>query len=222
MRHRVREVSAASPPRSSPARTAVVALAALSAIAGLFVALALVGRGFDVEGFDRSVTDGVHGLFGADARGTMRILTYLGGTQVALPLTALVALGLARLRDRPAMVGLIVAYAATQAIVTLVKLLVGRDRPAGSLEQVGGYAFPSGHSATAVALYGALALIVARRWGPRGRVAAIAGAVLLAAIVGVTRVYLGVHYPTDVLGGWLLGATVLAVAWRLFATRPAA
>jgi undecaprenyl-diphosphatase len=154
----------------------------------------------------------------------MRVLTYLGALQVALPLCLFVSILLARLRDRGALVALVAAYAATQAIVTLVKVLVERDRPAGSdaLAHVGGYAFPSGHSATAVAVYGALALIAVRRLGPRVRTAAIAVAVLLAVIVGVTRVYLGVHYPTDVLGGWLLGGAVLAVVWRLAVTRSAA
>jgi membrane-associated phospholipid phosphatase len=219
----VRDVSTAETPRTSPARSAALTLAALTAIAALFVGLALIGRAIDVTGVDRSVARDVQALFSAQARGTMRVLTHLGALQVALPLTLLVALVLAGLRDRRAALGLLVAYAATQAIVTLVKVLVARDRPAGSdpLDHVGGYAFPSGHSATAVAVYGALALIAARHLGPRARVAAIALAIVLAAVVGTTRVYLGVHYPTDVLGGWLLGTAVLGVTWRLLVTPPA-
>ena len=105
-----------------------------------------------------------------------------------------------------------------------MKVIVERARPDGAeaLATAGGYAFPSGHSATAVALYGALALIVARHGDARARRAAIAAAVALSVLVGVTRVYLGVHYPTDVLAGWLLGGAVLAVAWRLAVTPPAA
>jgi undecaprenyl-diphosphatase len=212
-----------SAPSSAPAtaRTVALAVAGLAAITGLFVLLATLGRTIDVTGFDHSVARGVHSLLSDDAAGAMRVLTYVGALQVALPLCVLVAVVLARVHDRRAMVALIVVYAATQAIVTLIKVLVERDRPAGSEALIGGYAFPSGHSATAVAVYGALALIAVRHLGPRVRTAAIAAAALLAITVGITRVYLGVHYPTDVLGGWLLGGAVLAVVWRLAVVRPA-
>jgi len=122
------------------------------------------------------------------------------------------------------MVALSCANTATQAIVTLVKVIVERARPdsAEALSHAGGYAFPSGHSATAVVVYGALALIAARRGGARARAAAIVAAVALAGLVGITRVYLGVHFPSDVLAGWLLGGAVLAVVWRLAVGRPAA
>ena len=64
-----------------------------------------------------------------------------------------------------------------------------------------GYSFPSGHSSTAVTAYGSLALIRPRRWLK-------VLAVLLPLLVGFSRVCLGVHYPTDVLAGWALGALV--------------
>jgi membrane-associated phospholipid phosphatase len=67
-----------------------------------------------------------------------------------------------------------------------------------------GYGFPSGHSQTAVILWGAIASYVRKRW-------AWAVAVLLMALIGFSRVYLGVHFPTDVLGGWALGAVLLAL-----------
>jgi len=202
-----------------------LALAALSAIAGLFVLLAALGRGRDITTTDRSIADGLRDLAPGEAMtSAMRVLTHLGATDVALPLGLLVALLLYRAGDRRAMVALIGAYAATQAIVTLVKVIVERARPdsAEAFATAGGYAFPSGHSATAVALYGALALIAARHGGARARRLAIGVAVTLAVLVGITRVYLGVHYASDVLAGWLLGGLVLAVVWRLAVTRPAA
>ncbi len=218
------EVFAPSP-QPGPARTIALALAALAAIAGLFVALAILGRGHDITATDLSIADGVRSLAPGDgAASVMRVLTHLGATDVALPLCLLVAYVLARIGDRSALLGLVGAYAATQAIVTLVKVIVERARPdsAEALAQAGGYAFPSGHSATAVVTYGALALIAARHLGPGARNAAIAAAVALAVLVGITRVYLGVHYPSDVLAGWLLGGLVLAVVWRLAVRAPAA
>ena len=69
-----------------------------------------------------------------------------------------------------------------------------------------GYSFPSGHSFSAVVAYGLLAYLVGRELPKRGRIAVWATAVLLMLLVGVSRVILAQHYPTDVLGGYLAGA----------------
>lgn len=94
-------------------------------------------------------------------------------------------------------------------ISTVDKLLVGRPRPpVEHLEAVATASFPSGHSTSGAALYVAvlLALLAVR---PRRvvAVAAAAGTGLLLAGIGLSRVYLGVHYPSDVVAGLLLGAT---------------
>lgn len=211
-------------PSSQPGRARALALAIawLAAIAGLFVGLAILGRGADVTATDLRLAAQLRELApGAGARDAMRGFTQLGATGVALPLCLLAALALRRAGDRRASVALLGAYAAVQAVVTLVKVIVERARPdaADAFASAGGYAFPSGHSATAVVVYGALALVAARHGGARVRTAAIGAAVALAGLVGLTRVYLGVHFASDVLAGWLLGAAVLAVVWRLAVTR---
>ena len=79
--------------------------------------------------------------------------------------------------------------------------------------------FPSAHSAQAVATYGALAYLAGRaapRWGQR--VAAWTTASLIALLVGFSRLYLGVHWLTDVLGGYALGAAWLAIVITATAT----
>ncbi|MGV9269629.1 phosphatase PAP2 family protein [Kitasatospora sp. NPDC003701] len=87
----------------------------------------------------------------------------------------------------------------------------GRPRPPASAWAFTpyGFAFPSGHAFTAAVCAGLLALAVART-RPGARRAAAALAIAFAAVIGATRVYLGVHWPLDVLGGWLL-----ATAWLL-------
>lgn len=103
-------------------------------------------------------------------------------------------------------------------IDSIVKIVVDRPRP--SLEQpvatAHGKSFPSGHSMSSVVGYGSLLLVflptIARRW--RGLV--IAGAVMLVLAIGFTRLALGVHYITDVIGGFLLGAAWLAAATAAF------
>ncbi|MFJ8621874.1 phosphatase PAP2 family protein [Kitasatospora sp. NPDC093550] len=87
----------------------------------------------------------------------------------------------------------------------------GRPRPPGVHRAVSasGFSFPSGHTFTSAVCAGLLALAVARARPGRARWA-VACAAVFAAAIGVSRVYLGVHWPLDVLGGWLLAAAWLA------------
>lgn len=99
---------------------------------------------------------------------------------------------------------------------TAVKALVGRPRPdiVPHLTEAGGASFPSGHSFNAAVVYIAIALAFAAMT-PRQpvRVTIIAGAALLAMAIAWSRVWLGVHFPSDVIAGWLGGA-----GWALMAT----
>jgi undecaprenyl-diphosphatase len=100
-------------------------------------------------------------------------------------------------------------------VVTGIKNLVGRERPdvpAPVLAQLESYSFPSGHSMLSAVTYLTLALLLAGRVKSR-RVQAylIVWSLLLTFFVGISRLYLGVHYLTDVLAGWIGG-----LAWALF------
>jgi undecaprenyl-diphosphatase len=110
-----------------------------------------------------------------------------------------------------------VSVTATQAVVYGIKALVARGRPpeASAFVDAAGYAFPSAHAASGVALYGLLALFLMRRLRGNVRIAAGALALLGVGSLGLSRVYLGAHYPSDVLAGWLVGAVVAAGAWQL-------
>ncbi|MFG2820979.1 phosphatase PAP2 family protein [Kitasatospora sp. NPDC048365] len=80
-----------------------------------------------------------------------------------------------------------------------------------------GFAFPSGHAFTAAVCAGLLAVAVARTH-PNARRVAAALALTFAAVIGATRVYLGVHWPLDVLGGWLLATAWLLIGAALLRT----
>lgn len=94
-----------------------------------------------------------------------------------------------------------------------LKELFAQPRPvelkAGlNLIEEGGYGLPSGHAQMAMVIWGGLALIVKRSWF-------LLMAVLLILLIGLSRIYLGVHFPTDVFAGWLLGALTLTAVLLL-------
>ncbi len=99
----------------------------------------------------------------------------------------------------------------------LAKGLIARARPdlIQPIVVERGYSFPSGHAALSMVGYGVAALLVARSGAPRRvKVVAAFAAGCLVALIGISRVYLGAHFPTDVLAGWLAGgAVVLIFAW---------
>lgn len=148
-------------------------------------------------------------------------LTWLGSATALVPLTVVVAVA-ARARTGTWLPGAVLALAALGAWASMAALkeLAARPRPAGGLVAAGGYAFPSGHSADAVAWWVTAALVVAARAGPRWRTPLAAAGVAVAAVVGVTRVVLGVHHATDVVAGWSLGALWVVAAVLLSRERP--
>jgi undecaprenyl-diphosphatase len=144
---------------------------------------------------------------------TMHGVSDFGG---ALLLAAvIVLLGLAARRYAGSWVPLMVLSAALVGAVVLgdvVKPLVARARPpyAASVG-VNGYTFPSGHATQSIAVYGGLAYVAAgwlRTWS--AKVAAWTIAVVVVLLIGFSRIYLGLHWVTDVLGGYALGAVWLA------------
>jgi undecaprenyl-diphosphatase len=104
-----------------------------------------------------------------------------------------------------------VAAVLTFVAVHVVKGIEDRPRPPGALVEAAGSAFPSAHAAYSVA-YVAVAVAVARalpHWA--GRTALVTGALVLSVGVGLSRVYLHVHYLSDVLAGWGLSAAIFAL-----------
>jgi membrane-associated phospholipid phosphatase len=99
----------------------------------------------------------------------------------------------------------------------LLKHFFQRQRPVleNPLVTLSSFGFPSGHTMGATLFYGLLALLIAHstRWAWRHRLFAFCGAALLIALVGVSRIYLGAHYLTDVLGAIALGLSWLAFCW---------
>ena len=180
--------------------------------------------------FSASVTalDGAIGsLTRTDRMAALAVdVSALASTDLILPLTGAAVVSLAVLRHWHGALTLALSVAGTQVVVQLVKLTVDRPRPAvnGAMTEAHGPSFPSAHSATAVALYATLALLLAHRCHGWKRAAVLGAGAAVVAAVGLSRIELGAHYPVDVLAGWLTGAALVLAFWTLVArlvVRPA-
>jgi membrane-associated phospholipid phosphatase len=190
-------------------------------VVGLAIALAefsLVTR-LDVE-----LTRTIHGLTVGWLTDLVSRMSELGGTTTVMLVTAAAALALGAVRHWRGAAALALAVLGTQVVVAAGKAVVARPRPADAIAVIdpSGWSFPSAHSASAVALYVMLALIATHLWRGRLRPAVAFGAAgTVVALVGLSRIYLGAHYPTDVLAGWLVGGVLVLASWALCSRLPA-
>lgn len=147
-------------------------------------------------------------------------LTALGGVGILTILT-LASAGFLLLQRKAHLAGYLLAAVVSGAVVsTLLKLGFDRDRPPATFvahgEVVYTSSFPSGHSMLSAVVFLTLgALLASAQSDLRLRAYVIGLAVFLAVLVGASRVYLGVHWPTDVLAGWSAGAAWALLCWAL-------
>jgi undecaprenyl-diphosphatase len=140
----------------------------------------------------------------------MAVITTFGGAYVTLSVAAAASLWLL-LRRKPARALLLsLTVLVERSLVDALKDGIGRSRPAFEVDWLPpSLAFPSGHSANSMTAFLATALILAP---PARRGAWAAVALALSLIVGVSRIYLGVHWPSDVIAGWALGLLAVSAA----------
>ena len=161
---------------------------------------------------DRTAFDAAGHLRAAWVTDAAEIVTALGSAAVNLPLAALAALLLAVRRRWSEAAVLVAAVAIIYIGVEELKNETARPRPSHPLTDAEGWAFPSGHAAHAVIFpWLALTLTVRLRPGMAGGSALLVLGIALAALVGLSRVYLRVHYLSDVSAGWALGVAAFAL-----------
>jgi undecaprenyl-diphosphatase len=159
-----------------------------------------------------------------------RDVTALGGFTVLTLVTLLATAMLVIHRRRRQALVFLATVALAQVAADVLKTWIDRPRPTlvEHLDLVYSSSFPSGHAMMTPAVYLTLAGILAAGEGRRSeKLLLLGGAALLTVAVGVSRVYLGVHWPTDVLGGWTLGSAIalaaaLVLHWTDEPMRPSA
>jgi len=214
-----------APTETAPSRRRRRVTASL--LTGLVVALLVFVFGLlaklALDGGTRDLDDGL--LHGAQAlrerlpwlADVMRDLSGIGSA-VTLTLVTLGACGYLMLIGRRVTAGVVAASTVCAIVVVeLLKAGFGRLRPDSAFAHFtqSGLSFPSGHSSMSAVVFLTLGALLARAHARRiERVYIMAAAFLLAALIGLSRVALGVHWLTDVIGGWTFGAA-WAIVWLL-------
>jgi membrane-associated phospholipid phosphatase len=149
----------------------------------------------------------------------MRLLSEVGSTVFLVPLVLLFVTYLV-FRDREWKRPIVLAAALVTDILLqdVVKRLVNRHRPplSGMIGRYPPGSFPSGHTTQSLVVYGLIALLLVRTHPSWPRIPILTAAVLLVLLIGVSRIYLGAHWLTDVAGGLLLGSFWLLMLQALF------
>jgi undecaprenyl-diphosphatase len=221
-------------PKEAPAGTVVarppVGTASTMVIAGFIglvvtlFALAWIADGVhDQESFalDTWATPFLHSIATPTLNAFMTGLTTMGSTVILVPLFIGVTAGLLLTKRYGAAVFFAVATGGALLIDFTMKLIFQRPRPKLDYAAVlPDYSFPSGHSMNGIVFYVGLALIAWSIFGRRVGLLATIGAALLALGIGTSRIYLGYHYFTDVVGGFLAGIAWLLIVLAAFRARP--
>ena len=197
----------------------MIAAAAVSAFVGLRWAVAAGGR---VVAIDHHVLRWVLSRRGSLLTTTFRAITSLGDVRAVVAVGAIGVGTLMYRQRRDLALVLVLSSAGTWLFVNGVKLLVQRPRPPEAVRLVAasGWSFPSGHAGQGAAMYlaiGVLVVLTAR--GRATQITALVAGSAAAALIGVSRIYLGVHWTSDVIAGWSLAIAWLAVLLAAAALR---
>jgi undecaprenyl-diphosphatase len=173
-----------------------------------------------LESVDHGTASDINRLIASDHTlvTVVKAVTMLGGTAVLCGVIGAAAVGLALRKRWELVIYLLVTGAGALVLVPVFKALVGRLRPvvAHPIAHGTGDSFPSGHGLGSIVCYGAVLLVFLPAARGRLRLAFITVIAALVALVGISRILLGVHFLSDVVGAWAIGITWLGVTTFAF------
>nr|WP_269054464.1 phosphatase PAP2 family protein [Paenibacillus tundrae] len=179
-----------------------------------FVSIALSISDNQIHTFDDTLIGWIQGMESPGMTRCMQLFTWIGSEVPVVVITILAMLVLyIYLRHKRELLFLACVIAGSTLLNALIKLVFQRARPTiNRIIEVSGYSFPSGHSMAAFSLYGGLAFLIWKHVPTAtGRVLMIIVSAIFILTIGMSRIYLGVHYPSDVVGGYFLSGCWLAV-----------
>ena len=204
--------------------TMTLTLGLLSLGCGAAFAFARVAREM-VEGetteMDRVGALAVHSIDTPALDVVMRGFTFMGSAFALLPFCIGVGAWALYKKDRRGALVLVIVVVMTEALNFVLKLMFARPRPTlfQEIATLDSYSFPSGHAMAAVAIYGTVGVIVSRLVLSHRR-GVIVVLIFLVSMICISRIYLGVHWPTDVIAGAAVGAFVLLAGATTLAKIP--
>lgn len=145
----------------------------------------------------------------------VKVITHIGGAKIVFVLTILAIILIKGLKNK---LFLLTGIVGTAGLNVVLKHIIQRERPnINRLIPEKGYSFPSGHSMMSMAFYGMLIFLIFKyvkntvlKW------TLIVILTILLSTIGITRIYLGVHYPSDVIGGFLVSLTYLFILTEIY------
>lgn len=176
----------------------------------VFIGVAVGVQTGYLDGFDDTVRYRVYSMRSDKLTVFWKFITHSGDRYVVI-LLGIILLLKKSLREKYGVKFAIAALSST-ALYQIMKYIFQRPRPDLALRLIeqGGYSFPSGHSMNCLVSYGILIYLLLRYCENRRLAKLLSfGLGLLTILIGFSRVYVGVHYPTDIIGGWSLGIAVL-------------
>ncbi|UNL86358.1 phosphatase PAP2 family protein [Priestia koreensis] len=184
-----------------------------------FGSIAYFVRRDDIVAFDRPIISFVQGLENPALTPIMKFFTWLGSTTTVIVLSLLIIiLFYTVLRHRFELILFVWVMAGSTILNQVLKALFHRERPTFHrlIEELG-YSFPSGHSMGALSLYGVVSFLLWRHISTKfGRGLLVAFSTIFILAIGISRIYLGVHYPSDVLAAYFASAFWLIISISYF------
>ncbi|MCA1058503.1 phosphatase PAP2 family protein [Rossellomorea aquimaris] len=183
-----------------------------------FVSIVEEWKENEIARFDNGVFDIVRGTISPKLTEIMTSITFLGGIKGITVFTVCVVLILLFMKKYPLALFVSITIVTGAGFNGLLKWIFKRERPdIEALIQQGGYSFPSGHSMSSFIFYGSLAFILFRASDrKRYKWASVMVVATLVLLIGLSRVYLGVHYPSDILGGFTAGGAWLTLCITIY------
>ncbi|MBN8194395.1 phosphatase PAP2 family protein [Bacillus sp. NTK074B] len=183
-----------------------------------FVSIVEEWKENEIAQFDDAVFEIVRGTISNKLTEIMTSITFLGGIKGITILTICVVLILLFQKKYPLALFVSITILTGAGFNGLLKWIFKRDRPdIEALIQQGGYSFPSGHSMSSFIFYGSLAFILFRALDlKRFKWLSVLVVAILVLLIGLSRVYLGVHYPSDILGGFTAGGAWLTLCITIY------